>query len=617
MSSLYSKDYIYTCKEEDLRKILEGRVNYDLSPNNLDNRHIYVVMQHYLINYMEHYGKTDKVKDLLGKYYIDFASNPQLFVDSPLIKNDFLERFVPLKERNKIIEYRNRYYDGNTCKNLYKKSIRQELTESEKNRLYSYLILQSNANNTKLKDVYEYCAKSILNSGKSIKNLNEMELKFYCTYVASNTLDKVPTQLHIMSKEPNNGGYQSNGLVFINKDSTYKSTIEDITQTVCHEVRHAKQRENSIKRINKSALEYGRNQLFRKYLNTEDYDSYHSGYNYYYSDIELDAERSGYFNGRVVLRTLGRGDLADKLIYDEQDSLTSRNYYQFMVDANKSPLPVDTFLVENLDKIMKEHPEEINNYKVLGSIYNLDGNKKSFEEIVEKRMNQDVETRGLYDEYINYGIFNGNLSKIDLNNTDNKRLFESLGSVFRDKAILFKDYCDDREYGKFHERQIYNTTTYQLSILYRMITYIDDNMDKVLDSNDEDRLSNRSFIYDFIYDFRDFDLSNINNKVIENNPDLQEKFDKFKNKANSVIKKFNRQYIKDRIKNLSTEQLNTYIKSPEGVDISLNDYLFFDLLPRLDGHMEVEINGRKAYIGDIIQHYVNDVKNRNYSGMGK
>ena len=51
--------------------------------------------------------------------------------------------------------------------------------------------------------------------------------------------------------------------------------------------------------------------------------------------------------------------------------------------------------------------------------------------------------------------------------------------------------------------------------------------------------------------------------------------------------------------------------------MSLNDYLFYDVLPRLDGHMELKHNNKKIYVGDIIKYYTNEVNKNNTSGNSK
>lgn len=614
MSSLYNKFYLKSKSEEYLSDIFTGKKDINLDPNNLETKHEYVVLQHYLIKYLEKNGKTPDVQKFLKKYYMDFVNNPHLFVDSPLLATPFLDRYIPADSREKFKKIRDMYFDGNTSKKLYEKSKNQELSDSEKNRLYSYLIRQMDIKNDRIKDVYEDCAKRILNSNKRVNELNEMELKFYCSYIAKNTPNAVPTQLHIISREPNEGGYQNNYLVFINKDSTFKSTLDEITQVVCHEVTHARQKYESTNKETRAAFDYAEAELFLKYLNTSSYNSYMCGNNYHYSGIELDAENSGYFNGSVFLRMFNRGDLADRQFSQKQKNYSKRHYYEYMTDVNNKVKPIDNFIVENMDNIIRKHPEELKEYKVLNGMYTPDGEKRSFGSIITSKMNETVQNRGVYDNYVNYGIMHDELDNLNLNNankTDKRRLFSSLGSVYRNKVLLFKDYCNDTDTNKYLDSQIISTTRYQMSIIYKVISYIDNNMDYVLSAKEDGNLTNRSFIYDFIYDLRDFDPSTIKNEVIKNNPDLQRGISSIKQKTDSVIKKFNRQYIKDRVSNLTSEQLNTMIKSPEGIDISLNDFLYFDLLPRMNAHSEVEINGKKEYIGDVIKYCVNKVVNIN------
>ena len=616
MSSLYNKNYVEVLPEEALKKIVTGELNVDLSVDNLKNKKCYVVLQHYLIKYLEHNGKTRDVNRLLKKYYDDFVENPHLFVDSPLIGNDFLDKFIPQESREKLKEIKNVYYDGNTAKRLYEKSKTQELSEEEKNRLYSYFINQMDIGNNTQKNIWEYCCKKILNSGKELKDMNEMELKFYSTYIAKRVSYSVPTQIHIMSDKPTRGGLQNNYLILINKDNNRYKTVADLTHIVCHEVRHSKQRIESTNKDTKLAFDYSMNELFKKYLDTSEYDSYSA--NYKYSPIEIDAENSGYSEGAVLLDMLGRKDLGDKLRSERRNDTDKRNYYEYMLDPNKKNVPLDYYVVENMNRIIKNNPRELNRYKVLNNIYDTNGNEYPFDVILDNRIHQDLNEKGIYDNYVNYGIMKDKLNTIDLGrvNKDKQReLFNSLSYMLRDKTNTFMDYCNDTEVkNDFHEKQVEQATYYQLGLMYKILSYVDENMDYILDTKEESKIDNSSYIYNFVLSLRDFDPSNIKNDVIKNSPKMQESIDRVMEKHKNITKKFNRQYIKDRVDNLSTEQLNETIKSPEGVDMPLNDYLYFDLLPRLDGHMKAEIDGRKVYAGDIIKHYSNGVSREKSGG---
>ncbi len=607
MSSLYNKEYLNTVNKTVLDNIINGTTSFD--PTSLKDRKITVVLQHYLIKYIEENGKTDNTNRILKQYYTAFAAHPYMFVDSPLITTEFVNRYMPQEMRNKIINYRDQYFDGETCKKIYEKSTKYDLSNKEKNRLYSYLIRQMNKDNKKLDNIYTNCAKNILLTGKNIKDLNDMELKFYCAYIGrfAQKQSKVNTEIHIMENEPKNGGFECAGLIFINKNTSFAPTLEEITQVVCHETQHRVQEVESVNNTNRVAFEMARHQLFNKYLYSEDYDVYHL--NYHYSDIELDAELNGFWNSGIILGMLNRRDLSEKVRNLRKERFDKRHYYEFMLDKNKKPVPADWFVVTYLDEIIKNHPEELDKYKVLKALYNENGSRRSFSNISYQRMNQTIDDRGLYDNYINYGIINNELEKLDLTKANiaiKRQLYKALGDVFKDKALLFKDYCEDTD-PKVHPKGIEKTTLYQLSIINKIITYIDKNMDSVLETREENKITNSSFIFNFIYDFRDFELNNINNKVIEQNPEIQDKYNRIKDKVNSVTNKINRQYIKDRIKDFPIDKLNKTIKTPEGVEISLNDYLFFDILPRLDAHQNLNINNKEIHISDIIRYYNNEL----------
>ena len=609
MSNLYSKGYISSYPEKILKEALLG--NKNIEATDLENRRLYVVLQHYLINYLEKNGKSKEVKKMLVKYYNDFINYPYLFVDSPLIKTEFMKRFMPEKIQIKIIEYRDRYYNDQECNVIYKKlRDNKALSNSEKNRLYAYLILQMNNSEQKYGKACEFCVKKILDTNKPIKDLNDMELKFYCQYIAikAGEYDKVHPEVHIYSERPSNGGVHINNMVLINKNSTYRASLYEVTEVTCHETRHAIQYRDSKQKENQQAFEMARHQLFRKYLTTTDYDVYRM--NYAYSGIELDAERFGYLKGPVFLERLGRADLAEKLREDKEDNFSKRNYYSFMKDKDGNNVPVDYFMIKYLDEIMLKHPEEMKNYKVLNNIYNEDGSRKSFVEIVNARINNNLENRKVFDNYLNYEIMKGKLDQVNLNEISDKLVFfHVIESFYKDQAMQFLDYYNDTDYGKYNPEQIEKTTIYTLNILEKIESYVDKNMDDLIKANNEDKISSQSFIYTFIYYFRNFILMNGNNEVIKNNPNIQKKLDIFLEKVNSVTKKFNEAYIKDQVKDLSSDELNSIIETPKGINMSLYDYLFDEVLPQLDGNQNLKIGDKEMRVSEIIRNYKQVLEN--------
>lgn len=618
MSSLYKKNYIDNYDSNVMLDILEGNTSYIPDPYNLKERRIYVTLQHYLIKYIEEHGKTKITNSLLKKYYTDFANSPQLFVNSPLISDDFLNRFVPKKAKEKIIECKDKFYSSIDAKKIYIKLMQtNQITELEKNKLYSYLITILRSGNqqriSKYNEIITTCIKKILDNDKKVKNMNETELKFYCTYVAKHAGENnVFPDVHIMDISPNISGKENSNIVYINKNCCGMTELYVVTQTVCHEVKHAMQEKDAKTKDTKTAFEMAVQKLFTKYLSTKDYNSYNL--NYRYVAIELDAEEYGFYFSKVLLSSLGRNDLCEKLRDLEKTTLGKRRLYEFMYDVNKKPNYMDACIVTYMDAILKAHPEEIKEYKVLKNFYNDDGTRKSLGDLLARRANQGFEDRGLYDNYVSYEIAKNRLFELDIANTNkelSRKLFKALGSICRDKALLFQEYCEDNPNCTTKEEisQVKSTARYQLQIVSNILNFIDYEMKHVLNSEEEE-ISNRSFIYDFIYDFRDFNLNAINNSIIKNDPVIQSKMRVLLNRHNNIVKKFNEQYIKDKIKDLDENQKNTIIETPEKVKMTFKEYIYLDLLPRLDAYSTVDINGKKTHVSYIIKNYVNKIKNK-------
>lgn len=604
MSSLYKKNYISNFNSDEMLNILTGKTQYIPDPYNLKERRKYITLQHHLIKYLEENGKTKTINKLLNKYYTDFINRPDLFVDSPLIRDDFLNRFIPTRVREKIKECRNKYYNPIETKKLYTKLLKnQTLSTEEKNKLYSFLINKLKGKDERYNAIFDECAKKILNSHKQIKYMTDTELKFYCSYVAKHAgANSVFPDVHIIDDEPDISGKEYNNIVYINKNNQYSNELYLITRTVCHEVAHAIQEKEAKNKNTRAGFEMAMHVLFLKYLNSENYNVY--DINYRYSKIEIDAENYGLYYSKVLLSTLGRRDLAEKIREIENNKHKRRHLYEFMYDIGKHPKSVDAFIVQYMDDIIEIHPEEIKTYKVLRNIYNDDGTRKSLSNLLAHRSNQGFEDRGLYDNYMNFEIAKNRLFELDLANTKKDvsgKLFRALGDIYRDKALLFKEYCDDKEYDKVDKNQIRVTTLYQLKLLDDILNFINQKIDYVLACKEEKQISNRSFIYNFIYDFRDFNLKNINNEVIKNDPVIQERYNKLMEKHNSIVKKFNEQYIKDKIEDLSIEEKHEVIETPEGLYMQLQDYLFYDLLPKTDSHLQTTINNKKVHISNIIK----------------
>ena len=611
MSSLYNKGYINTYDDEKMLNIIEGKTSNIPDPNKIEDRYIYVGLQHYLIKYIEENGKKNNVKLLLNKYYDDFIKYPYLFVDSPLIENGFLNRFVPLPLSIKIHALKHKYFESYNNLDLFETYMkRKKLNNEQKNNLYSFFIYQMKNNYNEYSVEIEKCIKEILNSNKPVSKLSEMEIKFYCVYVAQKTSQgHVSPDIHLITADPSCGGYEKNNIIYINKTASHIDRIEILTRVICHETRHAMQEKDAKTKNSKAAFEMARQLLFETYIKQNVFKLYKD--NYQYLGIELDADSYGYYYSTILLQTLGRKDLADKLQKEAKEKLQKRHFYECAKIVNGIDSPIDEFNVECLDSIIKKHPEELKTYKVLRNLYNDDGSRKPLSNLIARRIKQGFDYRGIYDNYINYEISKDKLYTIDLVKTPKniqEKYFKSLSEICSDKVLLLKDYCADTEYKNTNSDQIISTTLYQIKLLDKILGYIDQNMDYVLACKEKKVLNEMSFIYNFIRDLNGFSLNNINNKVIEKDPAIKQSITILKDKHQSIVKKYNIQCITDMINDLSIEEKHALIITPEGKTIQLIDYLYYDLLPNLSANSTISFNGKKTHISRIINYYKTQIK---------
>ncbi|MBR5369851.1 MAG: hypothetical protein IK137_00945 [Bacilli bacterium] len=611
MSSLYNKNYISIYDDEEMLNIIEGKTNNIPDPNKIEDRYNYIVLQHYLIKYIEENGKKNNAKLLLNKYYEDFIKYPHLFVDSPLLENSFLNRFIPLPINIKVHILKYKYFESYNNLDIYEILMRHnKLSNNQKNKLYSFLIYQMKNNYNKYNIEIEKCIKEILNSNKPISQLNDMELKFYCMYVAKKAgQNQVVPDVHIIKDDPNYGGYEKDSVIYINSTSNYIDGIHTLTRIVCHETRHAMQEKDAKNKNSKTAFEMARHLLFEKYINTDAFNVYKK--NYKYSGIELDAEGYGYYYSTILLQTLGRKDLADKIQEDAKKNLNTRHFYECAKTMDGMDFPIDAFNVEYMDMIIKEHPEELKTYKVLRNLYNDDGTRKPLSNLISRRIKQGFDYRGIYDNYINYEISKDRLYNISLEKTPKNtqiKYFKSLSEICSDKVLLLKEYCDDQNYQNTDSNQIIYTTLYQIELLDKLLGYIDQKMDYILECKEKQVLNESSFIYNFIRDLNGFSLNNINNEVIRDNPLINQKINILKSKHQSITKKYNMQCINDMIKDLSIEEKHALIITPDGRTTQLIDYLYYDLLPNLNVHSTIHFNGKKTHISHIIKYYKSQIK---------
>ena len=602
----YIDMFINHNNENVLYRLLDNYKKLDINDLSLNNQRLYFAFQHFIIKcYLDGYRKDVCVK-YMQDMYLDFNAKPYLFCDSPLIKDELLDTIVPEHIRVKIKALRDRYYS----KDALSLASKDNLSEEEKCVFYANLISMLKSDN-KDKDLLDNEAKKIIS--KDVKSLSEMELKFLGYYVSvyARGIYSFDTSVLVCSEDNiTTMGNQKNDCICLNKNNI--PDIPSLVEVICHETRHSIQEHDSVIEKNKTALKQAQFALFDKYLRTETFNQYKQ--NYRYTAIELDAECFGYHTASVFFKTMGRDDIADIIKDKRKEHFDKRDYYAFMVtegEENKlGHMQMDEYAVKMMNDIIKNHPEELENYPVLQELYKKDGTVKSFLSLMAKRMDHNRPDKDIFEEYIDYSIVSGKINEFPLENTSKDFVNDyasALSTIFNGYAIKLNDYLeDDFTSGKHstNENQIVYVMEDLITRCHNIMEYFLNNY-RVFFAYSEDksftaRINNP--LFNIIVGLRDLDISKIQNPVIKNHPGLIGKLSYLKKEIDSYIKIYNNAYVDSMLSNLPEEVLKSDIETPLGV-VNFEHY-FKDILSRqMDNHTKVMVGGNTYYIGDLIYEY--------------
>ena len=614
---MYEQRFIDLIDEKDLDNIISNQSSMPTSINDrsMNDQAMYYAFQHYIIKASKDPKRKKLCDKYIGIFYDDFINNPHLFYNSPLLRNTNIDLLLTNPSMNsKIKNFRDTYFDPQYAKKLYNKERTTPLTDKEKNRLYSFFLTR--INNPKFETYFKDEIKRILNN--DYKSLSDSELAFYGQYVSNFSAGiygiKEPTHV-VIGKEPSARGVQGgDAFILLARDNI--DSLALFTKTACHETRHVYQKYSSKNKDNREAFDIATFNLFAKYLNTSTYDSYHN--NYKYSGIEIDAEVNGHSSAIVFLNQFDKKDYSQDVKDNRQKVVATRKYYPFMKDVNGKPHPIDTFIAEELDKIIAAHPEELKNYPVLKDLYYSDGKVRPFSNIMFSRINHTIDNRRVYSNHIFNGIYKGELSTIDLSKSDDeyiKSFSNTLSMIYRDAVFSnLWHYIKDEEVSfdskKLNERQIIFATNYYLDLANQILNFTYSNFDLLMFPYMNGEVDNNNPLFNFFYDFRDFTLDNIDNPVIKKNQNTINRIMELKRKTDWIIYKYNIAFIQSRIKDYPDEILNYSFNYKDKGEITFK-YYCENILPKmLDGHQEMNTKDGKLYVGSFLKGRVKYIENK-------
>ena len=613
MEKLYNEKFVNCINfNEFIKELNEGTLELDKS----DVRK-YVAYQHALLKYVEDKPLNTKVLLCFSKFYDDFKKYPYLFSMSPLLDNRVIDKYADQREKNTIKEIRNDYYNKTATEELYNEALKRELTDKEKNRLYSNLIRPANLLNNDIDE--KELVKNILSKNSTISKMNILELQFLANYFTKYTSKNA--EVYITDEHPIIRCKESNGLITINKGSYKNTNIEEFIHIACYASRLLKNQESNA---NNKLLSFdiALDQLFVKYLDEADYAVFSKKYKY--SIIDYQSVDKGYYDAEVQLAILKRPDLADLLLASKMKDETGKNQSMYYKDHGYKPLmlsseeemtcqdfPADSFIIKRLDEIIKNHPDELDNYPILTKFYNKDGSRKSFNKLINLRINEDNNSARIFDNFINYGINEGSLSRLPLPKNDNEiyKLFDLLSEISENKSVNLrellnkKDECNSEELGY--------TILYQINQLSSILEYVLNNSNTLVNLlKNKGNINQKSILYSFVKDIRSINISNITNPIILNNDYVMYGLVQLVVLNNELIGVFNRAFVDQNMENISDEDRLKEIVTPSGETKCFEDFIYQDVLPNINANLQYECGDYKQHVKSIIDSYNSNPNNR-------
>ena len=565
------------------RKVLDEIFNLNcIDYNSLNENDIKMrnAIEHFIIKFRNNPSVKDFIDKYLEKYVKQFEFNPHLYTNSILINQLNVSNFFTNEQCDVIKKGINEVYEkSKIIYEKYKNNL--SITDLETQILMKYLTCIVNTNNYNLQQVQKECIKIILNKKN---NISLYEKEFLANYVSNYTINLSnpkceKPKIYLSNLRDNLGGYQLYNEIFLSiKENDLNKTIPLFIQVVCHETNHILQRYDSKNNSDdERAYCYSRRELFNKYLNTKNYDSYKAGKNYQFESIEKDAERMGFWYAGVFLKTFGASEEARNLrnIYTEREN-NKKYHFSYKTTVDNKYVPEEIFNVENLNDIVLKNPGVIKEYPVLNKLYNEDGTSKKIEEyLTTPCFLRDLDKHYVYNNHIIYNIHKNNiLDNFQINTyskEEQKNIFNRivhLISIESEKILnIFKD--SETKIDKDFKKVICN---YHMKLLIKMVNFINKNYHQ-LKVVEENSIFNsgifRSDVKSLNY-YLKTQRDNIDEILIDQYEILYETINLTYKAVNHYE---NLDYVRSILNSLSEENLKKKIELDNGCMISFRQYM--------------------------------------------
>ena len=456
--SIYGKNYLDSLlnNRDQLENIydLAYQSRNGVEGANQELKNIQDAIDYYVVEMVLN-NSIDSTKVANYKYVINKMFNIDVtsIYRNPLLKlpEDKISTVIDSYEYSSI--ERRKEYIAKKCREIYEKG--ENITPSESKLLFEYLESNINSRNKEVIAMEEDIFHKIL---VEKKDYGYKEASFVTSFIASRELKNYGIEgycnlssYEVASKKRLDSVGQA-GVLRVNINADYaikaitdKENLGMFIHNICYEIRHLNQIENIQKGVrNDSVLNCLSDKLMRFYLKDEEYDYYKD--KYYFESGEMSAQIDGYDRAIEYLKRYGNFDEISKL----SDIKNQQIYNKLLEMRNNRNDELDEkskYKYGEIDKVIASHKSLLGIYSQLRAIYNEDGTRKSFQELLIDKGNfkkkNKKDNSDIYRSIIDVSIDQGELKNIVFSNISKENTFSMMHALteqYNDYSISMYNY---------------------------------------------------------------------------------------------------------------------------------------------------------------------------------
>lgn len=217
-----------------------------------------------------------------------------------------------------------------------------------------------------------------------------------------------------------------------------KEDLGFFLHTICHEVKRLDQNDKITNGTrNEETLNSVMDNILNQYLSSSEYSYYHS--NYYFVSGKLSEELLEFDRASKYLKKYGKNDQI-KDLFEKKDEQLYKKMVEEKITGDRKRENALVFKYREVEKVICKHPQILDQYPQLKSIYRENGQMKSIEELlVEKgnfQRNRKKDRSNIYNQALTILINQDKLSNINISNMSEDDIYACMHGL----SNLYNEY---------------------------------------------------------------------------------------------------------------------------------------------------------------------------------